>query len=55
METKETTWVVNKITVEIWRHGCDDYAAYFYEMDYSVRGTLKQVVNEISFVCGEEN
>lgn len=34
-------------TIEIWRAGKNDYWANFIKNDYSVRGTLFDVMNEI--------
>ena len=36
-----------KETIEIWRYGINDYAVNFINGDCSVRGSLKDVIEEI--------
>ena len=47
-ETKETTiYFINGEMADVFRHGDNDYSIYFYNRDYSVRGSWLSVVNEI--------
>lgn len=45
---KEVTWAAGKELIEVWRHGPNDYAVYFHDGDFSVRGTLLEVMDGIS-------
>ena len=45
--TKEATYKVNGETIDIFRDGVNDYWVYFHDTDDSVRGTLKDVWEEI--------
>ena len=37
----------NRETVEVWKHGKNDYAACFIDGDWSASGTLDDIVGEI--------
>lgn len=53
METLEKTFRVGNKTIEIWRHGVNDYTVNF-DWEASVRGTLMEVMEELFSVYGEE-
>lgn len=50
MGTLETTLKFEDETIEIWRYGRNDYSVNFINADCSVRGTLLQVMDEITAV-----
>lgn len=45
---KETTLRFENETVDIYRWGPNDYSAEFHMADCSVRGTLLQIMQELS-------
>lgn len=47
MTIKETRFAVDDDIIEIWRYGRNDYCAYWVNGDYSIRGTLAEVMTEI--------
>ncbi len=42
----ETTFNIGDNIIEIWRWGVDDYSINFYTDLYSVRGSLKDILEE---------
>ena len=55
LATLETKLSDGKETIEIWRYGNNDYAAYFHNADCSVRGTFLEVMAEITTAWECEN
>lgn len=47
--TTESTLMTQDGTVEILRWGVDDYSAEFKDADYSVRGSLRDIIAELRF------
>ena len=41
------TSMVTGEEIQIIQHGHDDYEAYWTQSDYSVRGTLAQILDEV--------
>ncbi len=52
--TLEAVWKVGDDQIQIWRGGRNDYWAYFANGDCSVRGTMLDVMTEISAIYGRE-
>ena len=50
--TLETTLMTQEGRVEILRWDVDDYSAEFLDADYSVRGSLRDIIAELSFSKG---
>ena len=47
--TVEATFMTAYGKVEILRWGADDYSAEFIDANYSVRGSLRDIIAELSF------
>lgn len=47
--TKEATFMTQDGAVEVLRWGVDDYSAEFLDADYSVRGSLRDIIAEPRF------
>lgn len=47
--TTEATLMTQDGKVEILRWGVDDYSAEFIDADYSVRGSLRDIIAELRF------
>lgn len=45
---------VGKETIEIWRFGKNDYAINYFDADYSLRGTLTDILTDLEEFLKEE-
>lgn len=49
--TEEALSFPNASAIVLTKHGADDWEVYFPDIDYSVRGMKKDIMEEISTYC----
>lgn len=49
--TEEALSFPNASAIVLTKHGADDWEVYFPDIDYSVRGTKQDILDEISTYC----